>query len=99
MPLVFEIKYPGGPTIRCHDDAIRGISDEEMAKRRERLRQIMCQGAALPGAAERLEAARAAEAAAQERLAKAEITFYPEVAGPPRDMARIQTRATRRDGP
>lgn len=87
MPLVMEIRVPNGPTIRVHDDCIRGVSDEEMAKRRERTREIMGWCAAQPGAAERLEAGRKAfEAREKEMFAGEEVIRYGEVAGPPRKI-------------
>lgn len=61
MAVVCEMKI-GNATVYVCDDAYSNISPEEMDARKRKVREVMGRIAAMPGAAERVEAFREREA-------------------------------------
>ena len=60
MAVVREFQIGNAKVFVC-DDAYRDVSPEEMSQRKTKVREIMAQIAAAPGAAERLAAYRATQ--------------------------------------
>lgn len=80
MPLVCELTF-GNAKVFVYDDAYRGITAEEMERRKQKVREVMGKIAAEPGAAERLAAYKAQEAANPPR--DGNPIWYETVDGPP----------------